>query len=158
MADKSCRGSLESAEGSFFTEDRKEVQRLCQEGYKEIALASLECAEGRCRSSVRDSYRVFFLFRKCRRDCRGAEVLSGSADKSCSGYLGSAEGNFRANRSYLCFARKGRKKLGVLFSGRTEVSWRDSVREGRKRSCKGFLSGVLSLEAKPTRKTVRFLR
>jgi hypothetical protein len=81
----SCRGSL--------TEGRKEVQGLCQGGQKGIAGTSL------CTGEMQE------LQQRCRL------VPSGRADKSCSGYLRSAEGNFRAERSYLCFVRKGRKKL-----------------------------------------------
>ena len=47
-------------------------------------------------------------------------------------------GKFQGRKELLMFRQEGQKEAVDAFSGRAEGSWRDSVREGRKRSRKGF--------------------
>ncbi len=95
----------------------------------------LESAEGiaevqRCRGSVRKGRQELpWTFRECR-------------------------GEFQGRKELLMFRQEGQKEVvGAFFQG----GQRDSISEGRKRSCRGFCqdSGVLRLKGKPTRKKAR---
>ena len=56
------------------------------------------------------------------------------------------------------FRQEGQKEAGGAFF-REDGGELEGLRQGgQKKELQGLLLGVLSLEAKPTRKTVRFLR